>query len=144
MLIGTHGHHDHIQSCFQVMDYFKIPLMIHPNDFHRLKMENVLYIKEPDIIDIGPQRLHVVDTPGHTSGGIMLVDYENKLIIAGDTIIRGTIPRQLVNFDELIESIRKILHFPNITDDFVIYPGHGGKTTIGDEKKNNKYRKYFL
>jgi len=49
-----------------------------------------------------------------------------------------------VDFDELIDSIRKIMHYPNITNDFIIYPGHGGKTTIGDEKKNNKYRNYFL
>ncbi|MHA2474404.1 MAG: MBL fold metallo-hydrolase, partial [Promethearchaeota archaeon] len=86
------------------------------------------------IIEIGAERLHVIETPGHTQNDIMLIDYNNKLIFTGDTLLRGRIPRQLINYSVLIESSRKILYYQNISDEFKIYPGHGGPSTIGKEK----------
>ncbi|MHA1885241.1 MAG: MBL fold metallo-hydrolase [Promethearchaeota archaeon] len=131
-LIGTHPHHDHIQCAFDIMDYYNIPLLI--NNVRRTKDDNIKIIKENDIIEIGAERLHVIETPGHTQNDIMLIDYNNKLIFTGDTLLRGRIPRQLINYSVLIESSRKILYYQNISDEFKIYPGHGGPSTIGKEK----------
>jgi glyoxylase-like metal-dependent hydrolase (beta-lactamase superfamily II) len=131
-LIGTHPHHDHIQCAFDIMDYYNIPLLI--NNFRRAQDDDIKIIKENDIIEIGAERLHVIETPGHTQNDIMLIDYNNKLIFTGDTLLRGRIPRQLINYSVLIESSRKILYYPNISDEFKIYPGHGGHSTIGKEK----------
>ncbi|MFX1313878.1 MAG: MBL fold metallo-hydrolase [Promethearchaeota archaeon] len=131
-LIGTHPHHDHIQCAIDIMDYFDIPLLI--NNFGIMKDENVHFIKENDVIKIGKELLHVVETPGHTNNDIMLIDYKNKLIFTGDTLLRGRIPRQLINYKNLMASIRKILYYPNISDEFKIYPGHGGHSTIGEER----------
>lgn len=141
-VIGTHGHHDHIQSAFKIMDFFNIPLLIHPNDFRRRTLEKVKYIKENDVVEIGSEKLHIVDTPGHTSGGLMLISYDNQLIFTGDTLLHGKLPRQLVDFDELIASMRKIMSYPKVTDNFEIYPGHGRKSTIGDEKQNNEFNEF--
>ncbi|MFX1574618.1 MAG: MBL fold metallo-hydrolase [Promethearchaeota archaeon] len=131
-LIGTHPHHDHIQCAFEIMDYFSIPLLI--NNFGIRKGENVHFIKENDVIKIGAENLYVIETPGHTRNDIMLIDYKNKLIFTGDTLMRGRLPRQLIDYDNLIASIKKILYYPNISDEFKIYPGHGGQSTIGNEK----------
>jgi glyoxylase-like metal-dependent hydrolase (beta-lactamase superfamily II) len=131
-LIGTHPHHDHIQCAFDIMDYYNIPLLI--NNFGRTRDENLIFIKENDVIEIGTERLYVIETPGHTQNDIMLIDYNNKLIFTGDTLLRGRIPRQLINYSVLIESIKKILYYPKISDEFKIYPGHGGNSTIGKEK----------
>ena len=131
-LIGTHPHHDHIQCVNDIMDYFDIPLLI--NGFGRGGLENVRFIKEDDVIEIGTARLHVIDTPGHTRNDIMLIDYNNMLIFTGDTLLRGRLPRQLMNYNILMTSIRKILYYPNISDEFTIYPGHGRQSTIGEEK----------
>ena len=133
-LIGTHPHHDHIQCAFDIMKYYNIPLLI--NIFGRTKDDDIKFIKENDIIEIGAERLHVIETPGHTQNDIMLIDYKNQLIFTGDTLLRGRIPRQLVNYNILIESIRKILYYPKISDEFKIYPGHGGNSTIGKERLN--------
>ena len=131
-LIGTHAHHDHIQCAIDIMDYFNIPLLI--KNFGKWKVENIKFIKENDVIEIGAEHLHVIETPGHSINDIMLIDYKNMLIFTGDTLLRGRLPRQLTNYNDLMTSIRKILYYPNISDKFKIYPGHGGHSTIGKEK----------
>ena len=114
------------------MDYFNIPLLI--NNIGIRKVDNINFIKENDLIKIGVERLHVIETPGHTKNDIMLIDYKNMLIFTGDALLRGRIPRQLINYNQLMDSIRKILYYPKISDEFKIYPGHGGHSTIGKEK----------
>ncbi len=131
-LIGTHPHHDHIQCAIDIMDYFNIPLLI--QNFGRRIVENINFIKENDVIEIGAECLHVIETPGHTKNDIMLIDYKNKLIFTGDTLMRGRIPRQLTNYNKLMASIRKILYYSKISEEFKIYPGHGAYSTIGKER----------
>jgi glyoxylase-like metal-dependent hydrolase (beta-lactamase superfamily II) len=133
-LIGTHPHHDHIQCAFEIMDHYNIPLLI--NDVGLRKAENIKSLKENDVVEIGVEQLHVIETPGHTNNDIMLIDYKNMLIFTGDTLLRGRLPRQLENYDNLMASIRKILNYPKISDEFKIYPGHGAYTTIGKERLN--------
>lgn len=131
-LIGTHPHHDHIQCAMDIMDFYKIPLLI--SNYGRGIGENIRIIKENDVIEIGKEYLYVIETPGHTYNDVMLIDYNNRLIFTGDVLLRGRIPRQLKNYTILMNSIRKILYYPKISDDFKIYPGHGGHSTIGKEK----------
>jgi glyoxylase-like metal-dependent hydrolase (beta-lactamase superfamily II) len=95
-----------------------------------------LIATHPHVIIIGEERLHVIETPGHTRNDVMLIDYKNRLIFTGDTLLRGRIPRQLINYNNLMASIRKILYYPKISTDFKIYPGHGGHSTIGKERLN--------
>ncbi|MFX0164338.1 MAG: MBL fold metallo-hydrolase [Candidatus Hodarchaeota archaeon] len=131
-LIGTHAHHDHIQCAIDIMDYFNIPLLI--NGFGKGALENINFIKENDVIEIGAEYLHVIETPGHTNNDVMLIDYKNMLIFTGDTLLRGRLPRQLINYNNLLASIRKILYYPQISGEFKIYPGHGSHSTIGKER----------
>jgi glyoxylase-like metal-dependent hydrolase (beta-lactamase superfamily II) len=133
-LIATHPHHDHIQCANDIMNYFNIHLLI--NGFGRGGLENVQFIRENDVIEIGAERLHVIETPGHTQNDIMLIDYNNKCIFTGDTLLKGRLPRQLMNYHILMSSINKILYYPNISKEFKIYPGHGGYSTIGEERMN--------
>ncbi|MHA1526666.1 MAG: MBL fold metallo-hydrolase [Promethearchaeota archaeon] len=131
-LIGTHPHHDHIQCAFDIMEDFNIPLLI--NNIGLRKAKNIKLIKEDDIIEIGAESLHVIETPGHTNNDIMLIDYKNKLIFTGDTLLKGRIPRQFENYNNMMASIRKALFYPKISDEFKIYPGHGAYSTIGKER----------
>jgi len=131
-LIGTHAHHDHIQCAIDLVDDFNIPLLI--KNFGMRRDKRIKFIKEDDVIAIGAENIYVIETPGHTRTDVMLIDYNNRLIFTGDALLRGRIPRQLVNYNSLMNSIKKILYYPKISDDFKIYPGHGGHSTIGKEK----------
>ena len=44
-------------------------------------------ISDGDIIDLGGKKLYVYEIPGHTGGSIMLIDKDEKICFAGDSII---------------------------------------------------------
>jgi glyoxylase-like metal-dependent hydrolase (beta-lactamase superfamily II) len=96
--------------------------------------------KEGDSLTIGGAEFHVLETPGHTRGGISLwVPSENK-VLAGDTLFRDSIGRtDLPGGDsaQLLRSIHdKLLTLP---EDAVVIPGHGESTTIRREKQFNPF-----
>jgi glyoxylase-like metal-dependent hydrolase (beta-lactamase superfamily II) len=49
-------------------------------------------LHEGDLVEIGPYRLRVIDTPGHTHGHISLYDPEQRLFIAGDHVLGDITP----------------------------------------------------
>ena len=79
-------------------------------------------------------------TPGHSRGGSCFYFPEQKMVISGDTLFAGSVGRTDLpggSFAELEKSIRKELL--TLPEDVVVYPGHGPRTTIGEEKRSNPY-----
>ena len=153
-IINTHGHIDHI-GCD---DKFGVPVYIHQEDSALLKnpelnLSNFLLsaysvkseikpLKDKEIIALGQMQLEVIHTPGHTPGGICLLmkNPKNKILFTGDSLFYQGIGRtDFPGADEnqLIKSIKEKLL--NLTDDTIVYPGHGPSSTIGKEKKNNPF-----
>ncbi len=149
-IILTHGHPDHTGGTKALQQMFNIPVMYNKNDSGMIRItekEGAKFIKEPDIIDVGSEKLHVLDSPGHSFGGIILANYKNKLLFVGDTIFMGSIGRTDFggNYNTLMASIKnKIMNNPKVTDDFAILPGHMDETTVGRERQTNMFRKDFL
>lgn len=153
-IVNTHGHGDHIGG----NDWFKSRLgarvMIHPGDAHCLTdnrrnlseyMGTPLSCSAADeaatpgrIIPLGNHSVRVISTPGHTPGGICLL--AEKFLISGDTLFELSIGRTDFpggNHQEIVRSIQTQLF--TLPDDTVVFPGHGPRTTIGMEKKNNPF-----
>jgi hydroxyacylglutathione hydrolase len=147
-LINTHGHPDHTGGTETIRDHFKVPVMYHPNEQKMIKFKDVTYIQEPDVIEVGSEKLHVLDSPGHSEGGLLLVSYENKILFTGDTLFAGSIGRTDFaggDYSELMNSIRsKIMRNKRITDDFQVFPGHMQETTVGQERRKNMFKQDFL
>jgi len=84
--------------------------------------------------------LEVINTPGHTPGGISL--RFSGGIFTGDSLFAGSLGRcDLPGGDEktLLNSIKtRLLVFP---DETKIFPGHGPVSTIGTEKRTNPFLK---
>ena len=97
-------------------------------------------LKDGDIITIGDNKLKVIHVPGHSPGGIALYSDENRFVIVGDILFRGSIGRTDLprgNHDMLINGIKqKILTLPSET---AVLPGHESPTSIGAEKDSNPY-----
>jgi glyoxylase-like metal-dependent hydrolase (beta-lactamase superfamily II) len=64
----------------------------------------------------------------------------DKACLCGDILFAGSVGRSDLpggNGQLLVQGIKeKLLPLP---DDTVVYPGHGGRTTIGREKRLNPY-----
>lgn len=156
-IINTHLHLDHCFGDNYVRDKYGVKVSANVGDATlgadlgqqirrfggRGEMPSVsidVELREGDIIKVGSGELQVIETPGHSKGGICLYCKDGKFLISGDTLFRGGIGRtDLEGGDqrELTESIRKKLF--KLPDDTAVLPGHERFTTIGDEKRSNPY-----
>ena len=112
---------------------FGIPLNLRPMQVDE-KMKN------GDKITIGNDYLEVKHIPGHSPGGIVLYAPKDGFVITGDVLFNGSIGRTDLpggNHAALINGIKKVLLA--LPDDTVVYPGHGGPTTIGAERRSNPW-----
>ena len=81
----------------------------------------------------------VIDTPGHTPGGVCYHFPDAKLLLAGDTLFAGSVGRTDLpggDMATLMDSLAKLTALP---DDTLVVPGHGMLTTIGAERRGNPF-----
>lgn len=87
----------------------------------------------------------VLETPGHTPGGVSLYFPGQKAVFTGDALFYRSLGRSDFpggDHETLLVSIREKLF--KLPDDTRVYPGHGPTTTIGDERKHNPFCGEFL
>ncbi|MCW4018913.1 MAG: MBL fold metallo-hydrolase [Candidatus Bathyarchaeota archaeon] len=152
-IVNTHGHPDHTSGNQALKDKFHVPICIHQNDaymlgesgettvryfgFGNLSPDADILLHEGSYIKFGDVTLTVVHTPGHSFGNIVLLGETE--VFTGDTLFAGSIGR--TDFPgsselDMQASLRKLMRLP---DYFVVYPGHGPKTTMGEEKRVNPF-----
>lgn len=98
--------------------------------------DRLLYDNES--ITIGSLNLKVINTPGHTPGGICLLS--EGFVFTGDTLFCQGVGRTDLpggSQKDLFNSIKMRLF--SLDDNLIIYPGHGDFSTIGQEKKTLAY-----
>ena len=99
-------------------------------------------LDDGDEIVVAGIPVSVDHTPGHSQGHVVyrIQGDDGIIIFVGDVIFAGSIGRHDFpdgNYSKLIESIRnKILTQPIET---VLFPGHGPKTTVGNELRHNPF-----
>ncbi len=151
----THGHVDHVYALAEMVEARPAPVAMHPDDAKWAFTERAAfppYYGAPQAppridreladgqtwTDIG-LTYRVIATPGHSPGGVAFYFEEDKLLLSGDSIFRGSIGRSdLPGADPatLAASLKKLLTLP---DDVTIHCGHGPATTIGHERKTNPF-----
>jgi hydroxyacylglutathione hydrolase len=154
-IVNTHGHIDHIGAIDAVHAVYPVPLAIHADDVHMYTDERVarqygkkaplvatkpdILLKEGDRLTFGTLSLEVIETPGHTRGGICLLS-RPYCVFSGDTLFYRGIGRtdfEGGSYEQIVASIRNKLY--TLDDDLVVFPGHGGPTTIIEEKFENPF-----
>jgi glyoxylase-like metal-dependent hydrolase (beta-lactamase superfamily II) len=144
-IIITHGHFDHTTDLPAFKATYDVPVMAGATE--RVKGFAVTRpLQESDEIAVGRESLVVLDSPGHSPGGIMLVSPENKIVFTGDSLFAGSIGRTDLggNYETLMASLRKLFTHPLVSDDFTVLPGHGEPSTIGAERATNPFRRDFV
>ncbi len=155
-IINTHCHIDHILGCAFVKNYYSVPLAIHKLELPLLSSaaqqraifglekgdtaDPDIFLNEGDPIRFGGSELVVFHIPGHSPGGISLVNNKCKIAFTGDTLFQGSIGRSDLpggDHNLLVKSIKdKLLTLDPST---IVYPGHGPSTTVGEESRYNPY-----
>ncbi|MBS4461729.1 MULTISPECIES: MBL fold metallo-hydrolase [unclassified Facklamia] len=153
----THGHFDHIGALDAVRQHFNVEAYIHQIEADFLVnpvlnlsagMLNQEVRQQPaqhlwnntGLQKIGAFEFRIELIPGHSPGHVVYIFEQASFVIAGDTLFNGSIGRTdfyLGSLSTLLSGIRT--HLMCLTDDFMVYPGHGEATTIGKERLSNLY-----
>lgn len=91
-------------------------------------------------LTLGPLSWRVLDTSGHSPGGISLYCAKAGVVFTGDALFPGSIGRTDFpgsNGRQLVANIRR--HLLTLPDETAVYAGHGPATTIGIERKSNPF-----
>ncbi|MBQ7941292.1 MAG: MBL fold metallo-hydrolase [Muribaculaceae bacterium] len=153
----THEHVDHIMGTGFLVEKYNCKVYGHTADIElgmkadvQLRMFNLScemkpftvsdYVVDGDIIDFCGEKIEVLHTPGHSAGGVVYYLPESGCSFVGDTIFQMSIGRTDLtggDYDTLISSIKNKLF--SLPEDTVLYPGHGGATTVGEEQMYNPF-----
>jgi hydroxyacylglutathione hydrolase len=150
-IINTHGHIDHIGANGKLKAELQVPLLLSEKDlelYHNPGFGLGLVLRKQPLPDhymvdgeelkFGNKTLTVIETPGHTAGGVSLL--VEKTLFCGDTLFAGSIGRTDLaggSYDTLLKSIHeRIMTLP---PDTIIYPGHGPQTTVAAEAASNPF-----
>lgn len=143
----THGHSDHVDGVVELVNEFNIPFYISEKEEEYMQNDKFVfgslpkasgYLKEGDTLSLGNNNIKVIETPGHTQGGICFLI--NDDLFTGDTLFHGSVGRSDFpggNGMQLVKNIKEKL-LP-LGDDIKVYAGHGPSSTVGYEKRNNPF-----
>jgi len=133
LLAITHGHFDHIEGFNDLPIVIQNATAIHEADSNQLPIAAPKYLREGETLQLGELSLQIIHTPGHTPGGICIL--VGNHLFSGDTLFPGGPGRTSSpsNLQQLILGIKNKLL--TLTDNTIVYPGHGENTTIKEAKK---------
>jgi hydroxyacylglutathione hydrolase len=98
------------------------------------------WMREGDVLMLGPHRFDVLHCPGHTPGSLVYVSATSRFMLVGDVLFQGSVGRTDFAYGDpeaLIDAIKTKL-LP-LGDDMTFHCGHGPGSTIGAEKASNPF-----
>jgi hydroxyacylglutathione hydrolase len=163
-IVSTHAHIDHVGGLSKLHQYTGAPVMMHREDLPLYQGMDVQaaflgvappevtevdqLLREGDVLQWGSLEARVMHTPGHTPGSVSLylpqgagkIMLAAPQLFAGDTLFAGSIGRTDLwggSLEEIMDSLRdKVMQLP---DETIVHPGHGPRTTIGEERQSNPF-----
>ena len=151
-ILVTHGHWDHLVGVADLAEGTGAPvhmaegersLLEDPNRFTppgltvRSYTPDVL-LEGGESIELGGMVFEVLSVPGHSPAH--LAYHTDGSLFSGDVLFAGSVGRADLpgaDWDTLVASIRRLVDaYPPET---VVYPGHGGATTLGAELARNPF-----
>ena len=152
-ILLTHGHADHIGAVDELRKRYSAQVAIHKEDADMLGSSSGnlsqflgnpftvlpadIFLADGDVIRFGETELKIIHTPGHSPGSICLLGTE--VIFSGDTLFESSIGRTDFPGGD-IEAMRESLSILEaLPGDYTVYPGHGGTTTLAQERAMNPY-----
>ena len=138
----THWHPDHTNATDEVVAVTGAKVIAGVFEKPYIKINSPIEtVNDNDIISLGKTKIQVINTPGHSAGGVCyLLDGH---LIAGDTLfIYGSGHCSLIgsNANKLFHSMKKL---KKIADEVLLHCGHDYgteyTTTMGKQKSGNPF-----
>lgn len=159
-IYSTHGHPDHISAAPALARAFNVDWFLNQNDDYLIGWGNEIldmfglphihsnYKKPINIsagnIEILPDvNMEIMESPGHTPGGLMFYFPKYQILMTGDTLFADGFGRYDFpggDEEQLMQSIHN-LYDMDLDDGTYVVHGHGMDTTIEWLKKHNQFFK---
>jgi glyoxylase-like metal-dependent hydrolase (beta-lactamase superfamily II) len=155
-ILHTHAHFDHFLASGEMKNATGATLCLHEDDRELWDMLELqcrafgvafvpvpppdYWLKDEEKVSVGQVTAVALHTPGHTPGSMSFHVPEGRLVLAGDTLFRGSIGRTDLwggDFDAIERSIRERLY--TLDESTLVVTGHGPETEIGWEKESNQF-----
>ena len=141
-ILLTHGQFDHVGAVKDLAADTDCRVFLCPEDtqlppmFTAGKLYYTDSYAEGTILNIAGLYIHVLHTPGHTPGSVCLM--VDDVIFSGDTLFAGSCGRTDIGGDwaAIQTSLKRLAR---MEANFKVFPGHGGSTTLAEEKLYNPY-----
>ena len=159
----THAHLDHIFGVAELAHTYNIPIYMHEKEKYTIEVCNPFLCKNfglpmPEAfettsmeltqeqisagkaIKVGSLCFEIIETPGHSVGGVCFLEKNEKVLFSGDTLFAGAIGRTDHpggDYDLLMKSIFEKLMC--LDGDITVIPGHGPDTSITTERMTNPF-----
>ncbi|GMH74995.1 hypothetical protein TrST_g8500 [Triparma strigata] len=155
-ILQTHGHVDHVSGLKETASLLSVPVHAHSDDwliFKSAPAQGMLFgldcptppkidvhLEDGEVFYVGELKAKALLTPGHSPGHLCFHLEDENVLISGDLVFKGSIGR--TDFpvgcsqDDMRESLKRFCALP---DETMVFPGHMGHTSVGEEKMRNPF-----
>lgn len=153
----THGHWDHMQDAALVKERTGALVRAHRADQPLIETPEIMegfmgqklglrgakvdsWLEPGQRLTALGREFEVRHVPGHCPGNVLFYQAAAGVAFVGDALFNGGVGRWDLpggDYDELARSIREQIY--TLPDGTIVFPGHGQRTTVGDEKETNPY-----
>lgn len=138
-LVTTHGHWDHVRALPEVAAATGACTYAGAADADDLPLAPDVRLTHGDVIRVGEVVLDVIHLRGHTPGSVALAyddPHGHTHLFTGDSLFPGGVgntKNEGQSFASLYADVTSRV-FDRYDDQTWVYPGHGGDTTLGQER----------
>lgn len=120
-VLNTHHHGDHVAGNDEILKRYGAELVAPAAEASKIGGVD-LALSEGDVFTFGDRTARILETPGHTLGGICYYFEQDKVLFSGDTLFSLGCGRLFEGTaEDMFTSFSKLKALP---DDVLVYPGH--------------------